>query len=94
MSMQRILLILFVNIFCVKFVCSKDWDDLKVKAAIKKLLEYYSQTHLERMLCPFSQVTFFSSSKLSNFLCVSICCKFCCEIKIGSSVLSDLQYNL
>lgn len=35
---------------------SKDWDDQKVKTAIKKLLEYYSQTHLERMLCPFSQV--------------------------------------
>lgn len=33
----------------------KDWDDQKVKTAIKKLLEYYSQTHLERMLCPFSQ---------------------------------------
>ncbi|KAK2557685.1 Homeobox protein dve-1 [Acropora cervicornis] len=33
----------------------KDWDDQKVKTAIKKLLEHYSQTHLERMLCPFSQ---------------------------------------
>ena len=43
--------------FTVNFLNhSKDWDDQKVKTAIKKLLEYYSQTHLERMLCPFSQV--------------------------------------
>ena len=48
--------------FCLCFIIfslfnSKDWDDQKVKTAIKKLLEFYSQTHLERMLCPFSQVS-------------------------------------
>ncbi|XP_031554084.1 DNA-binding protein SATB1-like [Actinia tenebrosa] len=33
----------------------RDWSDDKVRNTIKKLLEHYSQTHLERMQCPFSQ---------------------------------------
>ena len=64
-SFQRNVLFMFINQYSAHvwmgyfYFLSKDWDDQKVKTAIKKLLEHYSQTHLERMLCPFSQVTKF-----------------------------------
>ncbi|XP_020909929.1 DNA-binding protein SATB1 isoform X2 [Exaiptasia diaphana] len=36
-------------------LCHEDWSEDRVRNTIKKLLEHYSQTHLERMQCPFSQ---------------------------------------
>lgn len=38
------------------FLTRRDWSEDRVRNTIKKLLEHYSQTHLERMQCPFSQV--------------------------------------
>ncbi|XP_048581722.1 uncharacterized protein LOC116610729 [Nematostella vectensis] len=39
----------------VHLLHERDWSEDKVRDTIKKLLEHYSQTHLERLQCPFSQ---------------------------------------